>query len=431
VVSPYASPNVPIVPPRESRRFDVIVWGATGFTGRLVAEYLARHYGVGETLSWALAGRSQGKLEAVRNGLAADSPRAKELPLLLGDGKDRASLDLIAREARVIITTVGPYSLHGRKLVGACVDAGTDYVDLAGETQFIRAMIDEHHVRAKQTGARIVHSCGYDSIPSDLGVLMLQDHAQKTYGARCPNVKFFAGESKGAFSGGTVASILNVVDEATRDPKVRRILGDPYALDPGREARGPDGADQAGVRWDSESKRWTAPFLMAGINTRIVRRSNALLGYAYGKDFRYSEAMSFGPGPKGLATAVAVTAALGGFLVALTAKPVRKLLERSVLPAPGEGPSREARESGFFTSRLYGTVVGDKGAAKLLATVKGVQDPGYGETAKMISESALSLAKDGAAIRQEGGVLTPASCMGMPLVERLRKAGMTFEVKER
>ena len=214
-------------------------------------------------------------------------------------------------------------------------------------------MVDEHHVRAKQTGARIVHSCGYDSIPSDLGVLMLQEHAQKTYGARCPSVKFFAGESKGAFSGGTVASILNVVEEATRDPNVRRIMGDPYALDPGRERRGPDGADQVGVRWDSESKRWTAPFLMAGINTRIVRRSNALLGYAYGTDFRYSEAMSFGSGPGGLATAVAVTAAMGGFLVAVTAKPVRKLLERSVLPHRARG--RRGRIARAASSRRGST----------------------------------------------------------------------------
>ena len=434
MVSPYASPVVPVLgplPPREARRFDIVLWGATGFTGKLVAEYLAKHHGVGTGLSWALAGRSQGKLEAVRNALSADSPRAKELPLLLGDGTDRASLDQIAREARVIITTVGPYALHGRALVGACVDAGTDYVDLAGETPFIRAMIDEHHVRAKQTGARIVHSCGYDSIPSDLGVLMLQEHAQQKYGARAPIVRFFAGEAKGSMSGGTVASMLNLVEEATKDRRVRRIAGDPYALDPGRETRGPDGSDQAGVRWDSDSGRWTAPFLMAAINTRIVRRSNALLGYAYGKDFRYSEAMSFGSGPKGFLAATAMTAALGGLMVALATKPGRTILQRTVLPAPGEGPSREARESGYFTSRLYGTVVGDRGSAKLLATVKGTADPGYGETAKMISESAISLVRDGSAIRQEGGVLTPASCMGIPLVERLRKAGMTFDVTER
>ena len=427
MVSPYASPVVPIVPPREARRFDVVVWGATGFTGKLVAEYLARNHA---SLSWAIAGRSREKLEAVRTSLAAESPRAGELPILLADSNDRVSLDLIAREARVIITTVGPYSLHGKDLVGACVDAGTDYVDLAGETPFIRDMIDAHHVRAKQTGARIVHACGYDSIPSDLGVLMLEEHARKSHGGRCPEVRFFAGESKGGMSGGTVASMLHLVEQATRDPRVRRIAADPYGLVPEHQGNGPDGPDQRTVRFDPDTGRWTAPFLMAAINTRVVRRTNALLGYLYGEDFRYSEAMSFGPGPKGFLTASAVTAAMGGFLVAVATKPARKLLERTVLPTPGEGPSREARESGFFTSRLYGTVDGEKGRVRLVATVKGTSDPGYGETAKMISEAALSLV-DGTAARKEGGVLTPASCMGMPLVDRLRRAGMTFDVTER
>jgi short subunit dehydrogenase-like uncharacterized protein len=431
VVSPYASPDVPIIPPREGRRFDLVLWGATGFTGKLVAEYLARHYGIGDKLSWALAGRNQAKLEATRDALAADFPRAKDLPLLLGDSADRVSLDPIARDARVIITTVGPYAIHGRALVAACVDAGTDYVDLAGETPFIRDMIDQHHARARQTGARIVNSCGYDSIPSDLGALMVQDYAQKKYGAYCPEIRFFAGESKGGMSGGTIASIMNLVEESSKDPRVRRIAGNPYALDPGREGKGPDGADQLGVKFDKDSQRWTGPFLMAGINTRIVRRSHALSGYAYGKDFRYSEAMSFGPGVKGLAQASAVTAGLAGFLVALSARPVRKLLASKVLPAPGEGPSKETRDSGYFTSRLYGTVTGKEKTVKLLGTVKGTSDPGYGETAKMLSESALALLSDEKEIRKEGGVLTPASCMGMPLVERLRRAGMTFEVTER
>jgi len=439
VVSPYASPDVPIIPPRESRRFDIVVWGATGFTGKLVAEYLAQRDqqrspdAPAAPLTWALAGRSREKLEAVRASLALEFPRVKDLPLLLGDGTDRASLDPIARDARVIITTVGPYALHGRTLVAACVDAGTDYVDLAGETPFIRDMIDQHHLRAQKTGARIVNSCGYDSIPSDLGVLMLEDYAKEKYAGRCDAIRFFAGESKGSMSGGTVASIINMIEEGSRDPRVRRIAGNPYALDPGREGRGPDGSDQKGVRFDADSGRWTGPFLMAGINTRIVRRSNALLGYAYGKDFRYSEAMSFGPGVKGLAMATALTAGLGGFALALVAPPVRKLLAKTVLPAPGQGPSKAARESGHFTSRLYGDVVGGKAEGKrvkLLGTVKGTKDPGYGETAKMISESALSLLLDGG-IRQEGGVLTTASCMGMPLVQRLRRAGMTFEVTER
>jgi short subunit dehydrogenase-like uncharacterized protein len=440
------SPDVPILPPREGRRFDIVLWGATGFTGKLVAEYLARHTqlpakgaagkegaskpGDLPVVSWALAGRSQKKLEAVRASLAADHPRASELPLLLGDGGDRASLDAIVRDARVVITTVGPYALYGRELVAACADAGTDYVDLAGETPFIRDMIDRHHGRAQETGARIVHACGYDSIPSDLGTLMLQEYALEKYGTRVPHIHFYAGESKGAASGGTIASALNLIEEGLRDPKVRRIAANPYALVPGHVGRGPDGGDQRGVRFDKDSGRWTGPFVMAAINTRIVRRSNALKDYAYGKDFRYDEAMSFKPGGAGLLQASLVTAATTVFFVAAMAGPVRKLLAKTVLPAPGEGPSKELRESGYFTSRLYGTVKDKNGSARLLGTVKGTQDPGYGETAKMISESALSLLFD-AGIRQAGGVLTPASCMGMPLVERLRKAGMTFDVTTR
>lgn len=424
---PTADRSAP--PPRDARRFDLVLWGATGFTGRLVAEYLARHHGVGGDLTWALAGRSQKKLEAVRAALSADFPRAAGLPLLLGDSDDMVSLDTFARDARVIITTVGPYALHGRALVGACAAAGTDYVDLAGETPFIRDMIDAHHARARETGARIVHSCGYDSIPSDLGVLMLQRHAEKEHGATCPHVRLLVGESKGGFSGGTVASMLNLFEEATRDPRVRRIAGNPYALDPDRVGRGPDGPDQLGVRFHRETGRWTGPFVMAAINTRVVRRSNALLGYEYGKEFRYDEAMSFAPGLKGLAMASAVTAGTAGFALAATLAPVRRLLQSQVLPAPGEGPSREARESGFFTSRLYGTVTGKTGPVRLVATVKGTHDPGYGETSKMLSESAMSLLRDGDAIRTEGGVLTPASCMGMALVERLRRAGMTFTVE--
>jgi short subunit dehydrogenase-like uncharacterized protein len=407
---------------RESRRFDVVVWGATGFTGKLVAEYLAKAYPSG--LAWALAGRSKDKLEAVRATLG-DAGRG--IPILIADAADRASLDAVVHSTRVVLTTVGPYGLYGKPLVAACVDAGTDYTDLAGETPFIREMIDAHHARARETGARIVHCCGYDSIPSDLGTLLLETYARDTHGARCPRVRFFAGESKGGFSGGTIASMVNLMEQGTRDKRVRGVLGNPYALVPDHEGRGPDGSDQRGIRFDQDTGKWTGPFLMAAINTRVVRRSNALMAYRYGKDFRYEEAMSFGPGAKGLAMATAVTAGITGFALGMVVSPLRKALVASVLPKPGEGPSKEARENGYFTSRLYGDVEGKP--VKLVATVKGDQDPGYGATAKMIAESAVSLVRDD--VRKEGGVLTPASCMGMPLVERLRKAGIAFDVKER
>ncbi len=415
--------------PRASRPLHVLLWGATGFTGRLTAEYLLKKYGVRGDLKWALGGRSKAKLEAVRAELCAIDPRAAELAIVVGDSSDRASLDKIVRDVRVVCTTVGPYAIHGRELVAACVEAATDYCDLTGETPFIRDMIDAHHARAKETGARIVNCCGYDSIPSDLGVLMLQEHAKKEHGARCVQVKYFAGESKGGISGGTIASMLNLVETASRDRKVARIAADPYALDPDREERGPDGPDQRGVKYDDDLGRWTGPFVMAAINTRVVRRSNALLGYSYGKDFRYSEAMSFPPGPGGWVAAAGMTAGIGAFVGAVSLAPMRSLLAKTVLPSPGEGPSKATRESGHFTSRLVGIVEAKNGAppAKLLGTVKGQQDPGYGETAKMLGESAVCLALDDG-IAKGGGVLTPASCMGVRLIERLRKAGMTFEV---
>jgi short subunit dehydrogenase-like uncharacterized protein len=407
------------------RQYDVLLWGATGFTGKLVAEYLAQHHGVGRSLRWALGGRSRPKLEAVRASLASIDPRAEELPIVVGDSADRASLDRLAVDTRVVCSTVGPYAVHGRELVAACVEAGTDYCDLTGEPQFVRAMIDVHHERAAATGARIVHCCGYDSIPSDLGTLVVQATAREKLGAPCAEVKCFAGESKGGVSGGTAASMVEIMDEVARDAGVRKLLADPYALDPGRGEPGPDGQDQRGVRWDADLGMWTGPFVMAAINARVVRRSNALLGYAWGRGFRYREAMSFGRGPKGWMMAAGVTTGLAVGIGAMAVGPVRRLVAKRVVPQPGEGPSKATRDSGFFVTRLVGST--EDGRAAVRVTVRGKSDPGYGETAKMLSESALCLALDGDAIRKEGGVLTPASCMGMRLVERLRAAGMTFD----
>jgi short subunit dehydrogenase-like uncharacterized protein len=415
---------------RASRPFDVVVWGATGYTGRLVAEYLVRHHGVGKRLRWAIGGRSRDKLEGVRRGLEAIDPAARELPLLTGDNHDRASLAAMARQTRVVASTVGPYAIHGRELVAACVEAPTDYCDLTGETPFVRDMIDQHHARARETGSRIVHCCGFDSIPSDLGTLMVQEHARATRGAPCHDVKHFV-KLKGAMSGGTAASMVQIVEEATRDRRVRRLLADPYALDPQRSGRGshaPDGADQRGVRWDDDVHRWTGPFVMAAINTRVVRRTNALLGYAWGEDFRYHEAMAFGRGAKGWLGAAGLSVGLAVGMGVMAVAPVRKVIAKR-LPASGEGPSPEQRESGFFVSELVGTIDGGGAAgAKVRGTVRGHSDPGYGETAKMLGESALCLALD-EAVPETGGVLTPAACMGMRLVERLRAAGMTFEVE--
>ena len=401
------------------REHELVLWGATGFTGQLVAEYLVRnHAGV----RLALAGRSLEKLEAVRRDLAALDPHAAEFPLLLGDSFDRPSLDAITGSAEVVISTVGPYAKYGEALVASCVANGTDYCDLTGETQFIRRMIDAHQDEAERTGARIVHCCGFDSIPSDLGTLMLQEAALERFGEPLTEVKFFAGETKGGASGGTIASMLNLLEEA-KDKRVRRILGDPYALNPEGERDGPDGSDRMGVRHDDDLGMWVGPFVMAAINTRVVRRSNALMGYRYGRRFSYSEEMSFGSGPGGAIRAGAFAAGVAAFVGGATLGPIRALLQKTVLPAPGEGPDREARDAGFFIVRLVGKT---KDGRVLRGRVEGQSDPGYGETAKMLSESALCLARDG--LDGPGGIRTPASTMGMTLVERLRDAGMVFRI---
>jgi short subunit dehydrogenase-like uncharacterized protein len=401
-----------------TRDLDVCLWGATGYTGRLVADRLARV----ESLRWGIGGRDRAKLERVRKELAESDPRLATLPILVGDATDAASLDAIATRATVVCTTVGPYAQHGSALVAACARAGTHYCDLAGEVPWIRRMIDEHEPAAKESGARIVHCCGFDSIPSDLGVWMLHREMQAR-GARLARVDSFFGETSGAFSGGTFASLLGVIDEARRDKDTRRVVGDPYSLDPRPRQGGPDGGDARGVRWEPRLRLWTAPFVMSAINTRVVRRSNAIGGYPYGADFRYSEQMTLPGNVRGLATATAITGALAGFVVASQVGPLRRLIE-SKLPSPGEGPTREQRERGHFMVRL----IGESDGLKLLAKVSDRRDPGYGSTAVMLSEAAMCLALD--RLDTPGGMLTPAIAMGDALLARLRAAGMGWEVDD-
>ena len=400
-----------------TREFDLVLFGATGFTGRLVAEYLVKKR---PALRWALAGRSLDKLGAVRDELSALEPSAKQLPLVAADSMDRAAMDGLARRTRVVCTTVGPYALYGSALLGACAEQGTDYCDLTGEPHWVREMIDAHQARAAETGARIVPSCGFDSIPSDLGVLLLHEQLAAR-GGRLAEAHYRVRRMKGGASGGTIASGLHMAERMS-DPQVRRVLDDPYSLNP-EGAPGVAGQeDWLRPRRDPETGRWLAPFFMAAVNTRVVRRSNALLGYAYGREFRYDEAVDVGRGLGGMARAAATSAgmALSG---AVAFAPVRKLAQR-FLPAPGEGPSREERESGSFDIELLG--VGTAGE-RVRARVGAKQDPGYGATSWMLGESALCLAED--ALPERGGLLTPASCMGMKLVERLRAAGMTFQAE--
>jgi short subunit dehydrogenase-like uncharacterized protein len=406
-----------------ARTYDVVLFGATGFTGKLVAEYLAQHHT--GTLRWAIAGRNAEKLGQVKSELVRIAPALSELGVLVADSADDAKLAEIAKSTRVVCTTVGPYMKYGMPLTRACAEHGTSYCDLTGETPFVRRSIDENHARAQESGARIVHCSGFDSIPSDLGVLLLHD-AFRARGKELARASFFCGPMKGGFSGGTVASMMDLLDAASSDRELRSLIGDPYALLPDRtNGRGPDGSDQRDVRYDALVDQWTGPFVMAAINTRVVRRSNALQDFAYGKDFAYREAMSFGRGPAGFARAAGVTAALGGFVGIASFAQGRQLLAR-MLPAPGQGPSKAARDAGFFKVRI----VGEGGGLRVDARVEGTSDPGYGETAKMLGEAAVCLARDADALPRRYGVLTPAAGMGVHLIERLRAAGMTFETRE-
>jgi short subunit dehydrogenase-like uncharacterized protein len=396
----------------DDRDFDLILWGASGFTGRLVAERLARA-GTDRKLRWAVGGRNPDKLAAVLQEIGAPG-----IPVVLGDSQDPRSLAELARRTRAICSTVGPYALYGSELVSACADTGTHYCDLSGEVHWMRRMIDAHQERAVETGARIVHSCGFDSIPSDLGCLFLQQHAIEQLGRPCSSVKLFVRRMKGGFSGGTVASLLNALAVARHDPDERRIMGHPYALNPVGDQNGPDGRDLARPHRDLDAGGWTAPFVMAAVNTRIVRRSHALLGWPWGHRFRYAESVLTGPGLAGLTRATAVTAALGGFVAAASIGPTRAVMNRLFFPKAGEGPDEAAREAGGFEMLLIGR---HPAAEKrhIRARVIGQRDPGYGATARMLAEAALCLALESHHLPVSGGSWTPATAFGTRLIPRL------------
>jgi len=406
---------------KNEREFDVIVYGATGFTGTLVAEYLLRQYGLDSNLKWSIAGRDAGKLEAVKASLG-ETPT--DLQVIVADSRDPGALAALAARTRVVLTTVGPYAMYGSDLVEACVAAGTDYCDLAGEVQWIRKMVDTHHEQARQTGARIVHCCGFDSIPMDIGVYFLQQAAKERHGGYCRSIALYVKATKGTASGGTIASMMNIIQEAKKDRSIARMMANPYALNPEGEREGPDERDQQKVIHDKDAGCWTAPFVMAGVNTRVVRRSHALAGYPYGRDFRYREAVLTGKGIGGWLKGMLMTLALGALVVGISFSVTRKLLQKFVLPKPGEGPSPELQQSGFFNLMQIGRLA-DGGT--LRTRITGDQDPGYGSTSKMLGEAAVCLAKDDLDAR--GGVLTPAFAMGDSLLTRLRdNAGLTFDV---
>ena len=325
----------------------------------------------------------------------------------------------------MVLTTVGPYALYGSELVDACVEAGTHYCDLAGEVHWIRAMIDRHHERAVETGARIVNCCGFDSVPMDIGVWFLQREAKRRFGEYCQAISMFVRATKGAASGGTIASMLNILKEGSEDRDIARIMVDPYSLNPPGEREGPDKRDQQSVIFREDADSWTAPFVMAIVNTKVVRRSHALLGYPYGKDFRYDEAILTGRGPQGWLKGSMVSAGLTSTMLLGSYSPARALMQAFV-PSPGEGPDEDARQSGFFNLMQIGKLADGR---VLKTRITGDQDPGYGSTSKMLGECAVCLAKD--ELDSGGGILTPAAAMAAPLLERLqRTAGITFEVRD-
>lgn len=404
------------------RKYGIVVYGATGFTGRLVAEYLDQTYRGDAAVKWAMAGRSQAKLEAVRDemGISAD------VELITADAGDPASLKAMAEAAQVVITTVGPYQLYGEALLAACADAGTDYVDLCGEPAWMAQMIGKYQDAAKASGARLVFSCGFDSVPFDLGVWFLQAEAKSSHGAMLPRVKGRVRKMKGTFSGGTAASLTATIAAVSKDRSLLKLLTNPFSLCPGFS--GPKQPHSTEAEYDETAQSWTAPFIMAPINTKNVHRSNFLAGHPYGAEFVYDERMLTGDGDKGEKRAKSAARQEKMQNVMLAMAPTRWILKTFMMPKPGEGPDKEARETGFYDILFIGEGADGK---VVKASVQGDKDPGYGSTSKMISECALCLLLDIDRETTPGGIWTPAAAMNGKLVDRLQaKAGLTFAIED-
>ncbi len=390
-----------------SSKFDIVVYGATGFTGQLVAEYLAEHYRGDRDLKWAMAGRSLDKLASVRDAIGAPA----DTPLIVADASDPGSLKAMVDQAKSIISTVGPYQLYGNDLLAACATSGTDYLDLCGEPVWMRQMIDKHEATAKASGARIVFSCGFDSVPFELGAFYVQEEAKRVFAAPAARVKGRVRDMRGTLSGGTAASAKATFDAVAKDISLITILNDPFALTPG--FTGPKQPRGNKPAYEEDLQSWAAPFMMALINTRNVHRSNALMGFPYGREFVYDEMVLTGPGEKGEANARKVVAA-------------NSEKTGPNAPKPGEGPSKEERENGRY-DLLYVAVAPD--GREVRASVKGDRDPGYGSTSKMIAECAICLLRETPDV--PAGFWTPGAAMQHKLIERLvDHAGLTFALEQ-
>lgn len=399
------------------KKFDIIIWGATSFTGKLVTEYIFKKYGSSK-IKWAIAGRNLKKLEKIRYQVADEN-----IPIFIADSFDEESLSKFVKKTKVVCSTVGPYSLYGTKLVKLCVDNNTNYCDITGEAHWIRSLIDTFHEEAKSKKIKIINSCGFDSIPSDMGVYFIQNEIKKINNNYAKSIKMRVAGIRGGISGGTYSSINNLLKEAYRDKSIFKVLNNPYGLNPKDKMEGLDKKDLRKIIFDKESNSWIYPFIMAGINTKIVRRSNALSNFIYGKDFRYEEAMIAGKGISGFWKAILAVFPLA--MIGLNPNSFLKKIVDSFMPKPGEGPGIEKRKNGFYNLRFYITLNNNRIA---FAKVIGDSDPGYGSTSKMLAESALCLAFDN--LSDNYGVITPSSGMGDKLLNRLKEnAGLSFELK--
>jgi len=403
-----------------SPEYDIILFGATSFVGDILTGYMMEQYGQSDEIKWAIAGRSESKLNQLK-----DKHQAQSIPHIIADAANTIELEAMVKQTKVVVSTVGPYALYGEPLVKACVEGGVDYCDLTGEVQWYKRMVDKYETTARQKGARIVHCSGFDSIPSDLGVYFLQQQANAKFGEPCTEVKLGVAKLKGGASGGTIASMVNVAKEAAHDSALRKELKNPYSICPSGHGFTQRQTNISGAVYDEDFEQWLGPFVMASINTRVVHRSNALSHNSYGDNFAYSEAMLMGRGGKGKTRARNMGLALGAFMVLAAIGPTRWILEKFILPKPGEGPSPEEQHSGSFDYRFIGKTESGK---TLKVKVTGDRDPGYGCTAKMLGQAAVCLAN----ISKEdksGGFWTPATIYQNNLIERLiTRSGLTFDV---
>ena len=398
---------------KNKRDFDLIIWGATGFTGNLVCDYINKNYNERE-LRWAIAGRNKKKILKLQQKLKIDDSRT-----IIADSSDKDSLVKMVKKSKVVCTTVGPYAKYGSNLVEACIEGETNYCDITGETQWIRRIIDRFHTKAKEKNIKIINSCGFDSIPSDMGVFYSQKIMLEKTGKYASTINMRVAGAKGGISGGTYNSLSNVLEEALIDKEVRKTLTNPYGLNPIDKQFGPDKSDLREVIFDAVSNSWIAPFVMAGINTKIVRRSHALMDFMYGKNFAYDEATLTG---KGIAGQIRGYMSLIPIFLATRKKGsiIKKIVD-FILPKSGEGPSEKTRINGYYNLRFYLTL--DK--MTYVSKVLGDMDPGYGSTSKMLAESAICLALD--EIPETYGILTPSVALGDSLLKRLEEnAGLTF-----